>query len=79
MSRAKAIRAKIEAAECKIEIDIRPAAWRIVLDAPPGKWFRTSCCPVECSVWAYGQMEWDLAEREIDHILAQGFTGALDA
>jgi len=77
MSRARVI-AAIKAAGCDYEIDIHARAWRIVIDAPPGKWFVSSACSVDCSVWGYGQPEWDLALREVNHIIAQGFSDALD-
>jgi hypothetical protein len=77
MSRAKVI-AAIKAAGCDYALEVTWRGWAIVLEAPPGKWFVSSSCSVDCSVWGHGRPDWPLALREVKGIIEQGFCDALE-
>lgn len=77
MTRAKVV-AAIKAAGCDCEITVNWRGWSIVIDAPEGKWLRSSGCGVDCSVWGHGRPDWRLALREVEAIIGAGFTDAVE-
>lgn len=65
---------------CVLEIDGDGGTWEICLEAPEGKYFKSSGCEIDCGITGHGwivsksnKIDWDEAYNDLVQIISAGF------